>query len=241
MSPRQPANPGVGKAVFGSDPSVTFARETLPDDIVRTITKAILDGRIRPGDRLVERELAEEINVSRGPIRDALSQLAQLGLVEKIPYRGTRVAELNKEQVEELSQLRCAIESLAARLCAQTADGQTLSKLHEIHEKLQDAATRKDQSDLVELDVSFHHQLCLLSGNSLLTEAWENTIQMRLKRFLTLKERHLYARFERVLAWHKRILTSIEQHDPDQAELDMCRHISAAEQRILEGFNEAAP
>ena len=97
-------------------------RETLVDMALRDIRTAIRTGKLKPGDRIVETRLAEEMNISRFPIREALRYLEKEGLVRTSSFKGTYVSEFGKRDLIELYQLRSAIEELAVRLVIRNLD-----------------------------------------------------------------------------------------------------------------------
>jgi DNA-binding GntR family transcriptional regulator len=97
-------------------------RATLTDQALRQIREAIRSGKLKPGDRLLETQLAEEMHISRFPIREALRYLEKEGLVQTEPFKGTYVAQLTEKDMEELYSLRSAIEELAVRILIKTID-----------------------------------------------------------------------------------------------------------------------
>ena len=111
-------------------------KETLVESAYQWIREAILDGNIQPGAKLIERELTQTTGVSRSALREALASLDEKGLVQREPYRGYRVTNLTKKQVQDLYELREVVESQAAELFALRAtdsDLKDLSVLSLIH------------------------------------------------------------------------------------------------------------
>jgi DNA-binding GntR family transcriptional regulator len=96
------------------------------------MTTAIVTGTLASGDKLVETRLGEQLGVSRGPIREAFRRLEQMGLVEKIPYRGTFVTTLTDNDINELNTVRMPLEGIAARILAERNDTQAVERLRAI-------------------------------------------------------------------------------------------------------------
>ena len=138
-------------------------RESTREKVHAAIREAILDGRLRLGQRLTEISLAKQFGVSRAVIREALQQLAHDGLVEQNAYRGSQVVSLSLEQADEILGTRLVLEAEAIRLAIRAMTPAT-------HRYLQDLAARMDNNLNVtsELDLAFHEKIWDLSGNATL-------------------------------------------------------------------------
>ena len=115
-------------------------RATLMDQALNEIRKAIRSGKLKPGERLVESQLAEAMQISRFPIREALRYLEKEGLVETKPFMGTHVAQLSEKDMEELYSLRSAIEELAVRILIENIDPAKINALETIFHSMQKAS-----------------------------------------------------------------------------------------------------
>ena len=144
--------------------------QTLGAQAADAIRDLIAAGRFSSGDRLVEARIAEQLGISRGPVRDALRLLSQEGLVTDVPRRGTFVAELNERDVREIYDLRIAVETAAVRLVMEKDDPDTLKRLSEATDDMRAAAT--DAARAAEADLRFHACLCEVSGNSRLYDVF---------------------------------------------------------------------
>jgi DNA-binding GntR family transcriptional regulator len=139
-------------------------RRTLVDDAREAILKLILEGKVKPGEHLVERRLAEEFGTSRGPVRDALLRLAEEGLIVESGFRRTvALREFGAQYIIDLYNVRVAIESVALRLAVRR--GASADELEKIHGQMVDAAREEDVLRVAELDLRFHRELCALAGN----------------------------------------------------------------------------
>ncbi len=167
-------------------PIAVARRRVLADEVADAIRDAIFGGRIDLGQRLVEEDLAAGLNVSRGPVREALVTLSQEGLVHMERHRGATVAQLGLDAVYEIYSLRTALERLAAEsLCrnATPADFKHLAELLGQFDKLPRPLTR---SAVASLDVAFHDGVYQAAHNDRLYQAW---LALRSQIFLYLVHR----------------------------------------------------
>lgn len=139
----------------------------LRDRVYATLRKRIVEAEYAPGARLVERDLAAELEVSRIPLREALRLLAADGLVLSVAGRGTIVAPVTPEDVRDLFDVREALEGLAARLAAERAGPEGLARLRECVER----AAGAEGPEQINARADFHDELVALAGNALLAEA----------------------------------------------------------------------
>ncbi|MCB2184769.1 MAG: GntR family transcriptional regulator [Deltaproteobacteria bacterium] len=162
MNPKTPpAKPAGGKAAF--------SRRSLGQEVTDLLRHQILAGEHRPGQRLVELNLAQEMNISRTPVREALHRLAQEGLLTKRPRGGYEVRPLSPQEVEEAVGVRAALESYAARLAAGRATSQQVQDLEQNLTAFQAALENRDEDTLVALNAEFHHLLAEAAGSLLLS------------------------------------------------------------------------
>ncbi|HBY97917.1 MAG TPA: GntR family transcriptional regulator [Chloroflexi bacterium] len=205
--------------------------DPLVERVLAEITDAIVTGRLRPGDQLVETRLGEQLGVSRGPVREAFRRLEQMGLIEKIPYRGAFVSTLTERDIEELHRVRGPLEGLAARLLAERLDSAVIARLDAILDQMRQAAVDADQGRMIELDAGFHDALVGLADHKLLGEVWV-AVSVRLRRFLLLKRQRLYRTLQEAAPLHEPIVRAIAAGDPERAALEAQRHVAEAGQRL---------
>ncbi|MEW5815423.1 MAG: GntR family transcriptional regulator [Spirochaetota bacterium] len=201
--------------------------DPLVESAFQRITEAIVNKRLHPGDKLVETRLGEQLGVSRGPVREALSRLEQMGMVQKIPYRGAFVSTLTERDIEELHSVREPLEGLAVRLLARQRNPKAIAKLEALLEAMRQAAVAGRQSRVVSLDADFHDALIALSEHKLLQEIWV-TVSVRLRRFLLLKIKRLYRTLDEAVAIHEPIVQAIAAGQEDQAEAEARNHVAEA-------------
>ena len=214
--------------------------ELLVEHVVEQITTAILNGELHPGDKLVEEKLGAQLGVSRVPVREALRQLELLGLVEKQPYHGTFVSQIEERDIVELHELRLVLESLAARSLGQQPTPEIAVALNQIIEDMQQAAAQNDRRRMIELDADFHDALIRLSGNKLLNDVWE-PVSVKMRRFMMLKRFHTHKTIEAVIPPHQAIVEKIAAADPEGAEKAVQAHLARVEKRFREVVHEGQP
>ncbi len=203
--------------------------DSLVEVVIQQITDAIVTGRLQPGDKLVEAPMGQQLGVSRAPLREAFRRLEQIGLVEKIPNRGTFVSTLTERDVKELHNVRELLEGLAARLLAERRDPQVTERLNAILDAMRRAADEGDPSRMIRLDADFHEALIELSGHKLLGELWV-VMGARLRRFLLLKRQRLYPSLADAAPLHEPIVQAIAAGDPARAEAQARKHVRDAAQ-----------
>lgn len=196
---------------------------TMKDDAYSLILAAIDTGTYRPGDRLVESELAERFGVSRTPVREALQRLETQAMLVR-DGRSLIVASLDHNQLAELYVVRAELEALAARLAAQHATPEEARVL--AHMVAEDQKSVHDLEALSRANKRFHRQIHLASHNRYLVQQLD-----LLHRTMALMARTSLAaegRSETALAEHRRIVEAIAAGDPEAADQALRQHISMA-------------
>ena len=142
-------------------------RTTVRDVAERAIREMILAGELAPSSRLNEVAIAEELGISRGPLREAIQRLASEGLLQIVPHKGAFVVTLDETELRELYQLRVAIETFCARTVASTA---SRAERETFRETLREAEAALSESGQYPPDMDFHRALVALAGNGLLVQ-----------------------------------------------------------------------
>ena len=145
-------------------------RASLSKIVSDQIRGQILDGKLKPGERLVEDKLSSELGVSRVPVREALRGLSMEGLVRLEPNRGASVAEVTAELVAELVEVRTLLEALNARLAARRHDPEIVAALQDTLKRGNAAAQSGSPDHLARLNGEFHERLAEASRNSVLSD-----------------------------------------------------------------------
>ena len=201
---------------------MTLPKATQPD-AYELILKAIDDGVYRPGDRLVESDLAERFGVSRTPIREALQRLETQSMLAR-SGRSLIVASLDHNQMAELYAVRSELEAMAARLAAQHAAPEEIRVLYDLIER--DRALLDDPQALSRANRQFHKQIHLASHNRYLVQQLD--LVHRSMALLATTSLAVKGRGEVALAEHLEMVRAIEARDGDAAAQALRTHLSRA-------------
>lgn len=191
------------------------------------IREAIATGELKPGGQIVETVIAARIGVSRSPVREALRQLEQQGLVHSIPNRGTFVAALGEGDVEEIVLLRGALEGLAARLAADRMGRRDLRVLEEIVARMAQHTSPgvQEESAFIEADAEFHSALVRFSGHQRLQRMWSELDPFIW--LLTVNAQGIRRDEREVIAReHRALLDTLAGADPEAAQQAVWQHIT---------------
>ncbi len=219
---------------------------TLRQSVTDAIRQAIFQGDLLPGAQINQVQIAEQLGVSRGPVREALGQLEEEGLIRNVPYKGTFVTEISEEYIRELYDVRRLIETFAIRLACESATEADWAEINAVLNAMADASDSAGLTQVAELDVQFHLLIIRSARHSLLLQSWKS-IEMGVRRFSMLRHR-IYSNAEAVIDRHRQILAALEQGNADLAAERLGRHIDDARDRVLElwaeqrnGSPEASP
>lgn len=213
----------------------TLHNEPLRKRVIDVLREAILSGELKPGEPLVETELATQLGISRAPLREALQQLSAEGLVEIVPYKGAAVRELHKTDIEELYSLRIVLETFAARRIIELNKPDISAKLHAIYNTMLAAAQAGDITRVSAIDREFHDTLIALSEHSLLQSTW-NAVNMRVRQVMALRNRR-NTDITIIAHNHLPIIEAIEQGNVQKATELLTIHVSSAGDLVAEGWD----
>lgn len=147
----------------------------LRDVVFNTLRQAILRGELKPGERLMEVQLANKLGVSRTPIREAIRKLELEGLVLMIPRKGAEVADITEKSLMDVLEVRKALEELAVQLCCDKITGKEIEELHRAADDFRRILkTSDDVTEIAEADVRFHDIIYLATGNQKLIQILNN-------------------------------------------------------------------
>ena len=208
------------------------ARKPLAEEAADQIREEILAGRLSQGERLVEVRIADALNISRGPVREAFKLLRAEGLLNEEQNRGTYVVQLSSDDVREIYDLRAAIESRAAKLLARRGRPADLEAIRQALSELEDAADRRDIAAVSRTDLAFHETVCRLTGNRRLHEVFMRHVPV-VRTMIRLDE-HLYASPEEIAGEHRPMVEAIEARDPELAAARFESHVELAFGRVSE-------
>ena len=216
----------------------------LKERVIRQLTRLIDEGVLGPGDQLPsERELSEELQVSRGTVREAVQFLQTLGLLEIRHGSGTFVRPAtdpsalrdewrewtirHAERIHDLLEIRKGLEPFAAELAAQRAGEEAVAAMEEALEQMQPAVDSPDVAALVQADLAFHHALCAAAGNAALTEFADTLGEQLVRERGTIW--NLPGRPARSLVEHRAICDAVREGDPRRARKAVLQHLESVE------------
>lgn len=192
---------------------------SLKDRVYDALKETIAGMNIYEGDgepRLDERQLSEDLGVSRTPIREAIARLEQEGLVRIVPRRGVFVARKTKTQILEMITVWAALESMAARLTTERATDEEISSLRALFATMEDDTAQANIDEYSSMNIRFHQSIIRLSKSQLMESMTETLfIHMRAIRARTIGEND---RVQRSIIDHMNIIRALENRDADLAE-----------------------
>ena len=211
----------------------SFAHKQLWESVSDQLRDEILDGRLPAGSRLVETELAERFGVSRGPIRDALTELARGGLAVDLPRRGTFVSSLTGEDLEEVYVIRRAIEEAAVRLAIAKASEADIAEMFVVLAEAEAAYGRDDLAAAWDADMAFHRTYCRLSGNGRLLAMFDHLAAQTVLLMRTALAARASLGWTPPVEFHRRIADNIAGRDVHGAIDAVGAHYQYTEDRLF--------
>ena len=205
------------------DEWVPLKATTLKENVTNLIRQAIIEGSIPSGEDLNQAQIAERLGVSRGPVREALGQLEQEGLIRSVPFKGVVVTPLNPTYVRELFSLRSALETFALRTGMQRDCRDDLAELRGIVDAMHVAVKDGNVGELSRLDLRFHSSIIHMPRHNLLERTW-TPLKIGVQRSLHTRHR-IYDSLDEVVGSHPDVLDAVADGDPDAACALLHRHI----------------
>jgi DNA-binding GntR family transcriptional regulator len=203
----------------------------LAAQIAEFIVDGIASGVYDFGQRLVETDLARDLDVSRVPIREAIKTLETQGILVVTPHRGAYVGEFDKLKIDRIREARIALERLAIpdALITFKTEPERLASLEEILERLDRASQRENWIEASKADLEFHRQICQASGNEIVITLWEalaRHIMIVFGRELTAEGGNFHLKEH-----HERIVALIRKGDPEKMLAELNRHVMRLRRR----------
>jgi DNA-binding GntR family transcriptional regulator len=204
----------------------------LRDVVFENLREAILEGKVKPGQRLMEVQLAEQLGVSRTPVREAIRKLELEGLVVMLPRKGAYVANMSLKDIIAVLEIRASLEGLAASLASERISPEDIKKLEDIAKDFEQSTNNSDIETLLRKDVEFHECIFKATNNKklhqLITSLWEQVYRFRVTYISD------YDSSVNIIGEHKLILDAIKKGDAELAKKYATEHIENAEQFIIE-------
>lgn len=219
---------GIAPALRALPSAAAQRPPTLVEHALETIRRAIVHGELQPGQRLREEELAEQLGISRAPVREAMRALEYEGLVRSEPHRATYVAAPSEEEIEEIYRVRAEVESIAARRAALAvaAEPARLQHYQALLDRMRHSAAQRDLYELTAADLDFHRLILDDSGYTLLPRVWAAMFGlMRGRMSIILAEQPEGEIVSYTAESHAPVVAALATGDPEQAAAAIRRHI----------------
>ncbi|MBO9521328.1 MAG: GntR family transcriptional regulator [Nocardioidaceae bacterium] len=223
-----------GEAAPGATPGSRYRslRELACDEL----RDRIIESELAPGDRLVERDLAEQLDVSRIVVREAIQQLAAEGLVEVLPRRGALVSVLDVDTAKDLFEVRISLESVAAGAAAERRTEADLAGFDRLMEQAREATGSGDAKQAAHLNMAFHQAVVDASGNRLLASISRSLSGQALRLFRIGQDVDAHGLHHE----HVELVAAIRAGDAARATQLMAEHIAATQEGTLERVRRLA-
>lgn len=199
-----------------------LSRTVLSEQIRDIIADSILNGELKPGERVVENNLAQKLGVSQAPVRDAIRDLVFMGFLKSEPYKGATVRSFTKEDLNEVYLVRASLESLSARLAAPLITDEHIGTLESILKKMVSTAKKGDLKGTALLNTEFHEAILKISGNRFLLKTWK-TLQFGYWAIATARRPKFD--LEHSAVRHADLIEVLKTKDSEKAERVMQEHI----------------
>lgn len=211
-------------------PAHAFVRGSrLTDQVHDWLKEQILTQRLLPGQRLSVPAIADELGLSRSPVREAVQRLVQEGLGTERPHQGAVVASADLPSLVQLYAVRAALEGLSAELAAKAGDVTLTADLLEIHAGHRSAYDEGRTSDVIRADVQFHRRILEAAGNAELARVTEPILQ-RMCLAMLAGEQHWPSQ---ALAEHQAVMEALGEHDAAKAKRAMTKHIQRVRRDLM--------
>lgn len=209
------------------------ARLSTEAQATQNLREHILSGALKPGARLTETPLAEQLGIARATLRMSLHRLASEGIVVQIPYTGWQVVDLSAQDIWELWTLRGSLESLASRIAAERMTDSMAERVEEAMETLAAACRRGRVHDINKADFGFHRTIVDLAGHSRLSEQYRQ-VEQQVR--LYIASTNIYNEpddWSEVVAHHQPLATALIERDPERAAAEARLHNETFGQRLV--------
>lgn len=216
-----------------------IARLSTEAQATLSLREHILSGALKPGARLTETPLAEQLGIARATLRMSLHRLASEGIVVQIPYTGWQVVELSARDVWELWTLRGSLESLAARLAAERMTDSARERVQAVMEGLVAACRRGRVHDINKADFAFHRTMIDLAGHTRLSEQYRQ-VEQQVR--LYIASTNIYNEpddWSVVIEHHRPLAAALLEGDPERAAEEARRHNEVFGKKLAAAMQDA--
>lgn len=203
----------------------------LRDIVFKALREAIITGELKPGERLMEIKLANELGVSRTPVREAIRKLELEGLVIMTARKGAEVAPINEKDLMEVLEIRKTLEGLACELAVSNATKENVEQFIEINKLIEVAIKEDDIEEITKQDVAFHEAIYQITNNKrliqMLHQLKEHIFRYRFEYIKDMKNK------QTIVEEHNAIILALKKNDQKNAKKEIEKHIEVQEKYIL--------
>jgi DNA-binding GntR family transcriptional regulator len=212
---------------------------SLHSDTVNQLRDFIVEGHLRPGSRVPERELCERFKISRTPLREALKVLAAEGLIDLLPNRGARVRQFSEADIRNLFEVISGLDFVAGRFACERISGEEIAAIEKLHLQMYTHYLRREIADYFRLNQNIHQAIVDAAGNPLLSENYAklNAAVRRLRYSANLVHRD---RLSEAMREHEQIVDALRRRDGDELGMLMFKHIQKKCDAVCEYLREGA-
>ncbi len=214
-----------------------YSYKPLRVQVYEVLREAILTGKLDPGEKIIEVKIAEELNVSRTPVREAIRMLELEELIEIYPQKGIFVAGIeSKKEIDDIFEVRSELEALAVRLAAANLSGQQVTQLKNHLLELDTATSQRNLEKCVEVDIAFHQIIYEAADNRWLQKVLD-TLFEQITRFRS-QSFSRPGRMDEAFKEHQELFNALEKNDISLAEEIVRCHIENARKNVIKIFIE---
>lgn len=227
--------PGNGSNIFAYRTMaeiISIPRQVLHQEVAVRLRQRIVEGQLAPGAKLNERELAQALNVSRTPLREAIKMLAAEGLVELLPNRGAVVAQMSEQDVIDTFEVIAGLEGQSGELAAQRISEAELAEIRALHFEMMAAWTRRDLPTYYRINAQIHTLINAAARNPVLAQTWRN-VNARLQA-LRFRSNFDEAKWKRAVKEHERMVELLAARDAAGLRALLIAHLMHKRDAVLE-------
>ena len=203
---------------------MTLERTVMREQIKELIIQRILEGTYKPGERIVELQLVQELGVSQAPVREALRDLEAMRFIDREPYKGARVRAVSRDELAQSYPVRAVLEELAGQMATPRATVELFSQLDSEVQDMRKAARNKDQHSLLVHDARFHELIVEAAGNTILLDTWSG---LRIEAFTLVSVVTSHLDLVAIANTHLPILDALRSGDAHLTGKVMREHITS--------------
>ncbi len=209
----------------------------LHGQVTQRLRQLLVEGQIAPGAKLNERELCEQMKVSRTPLREAIKTLAAEGLVELLPNRGAIAVELSEDDILNTFEVMAGLEGLSGELAAQRITPEELAEIEAMHYEMKAAYTRRDLSAYYRLNAAIHRAINAAARNPVLTATYQQVnARLQALRFRSNQDGEKWAR---AMQEHDRMIEALQKRDGAALRAELVAHLGHKRDVVVEQMRTA--